>query len=51
MESGVQAGGVCSSKKTAEVSEMEGVCMRNTGGQQQKRNLEVGGTVRKDWCV
>lgn len=51
MESGVQAGGVCSSKKTAEVSEMEGVCVRNTGGQQQKRNLEVGGTVRKDRCV
>lgn len=50
MESGVQAG-VCSSKKAAEVSEMEAVCVRNTGGQQQKRNLEVRGTVRRDRCV
>lgn len=45
VERGVQAGGVCSSR-----SEMEGVCVRNTGRQQQKRNLEVG-TVERDRCV
>lgn len=37
VEKGVKAGGVCSSKRAAEVSEMEGVCVKNTSGQRQKR--------------
>lgn len=37
VERGVKAGGVCSSKRGADVSEMEGVCVKNSSGQQQKR--------------
>lgn len=33
LSGGVKAGGVCSSKRAAEVSEMEGVCVKNTSGQ------------------
>lgn len=37
VERDVKAGGVCSSKRAAEVSEAEGVCVRNSSGHQQKR--------------
>lgn len=36
VERGVKAD-VCSGKRAAGVSEMEGVCMKNTSGQRQKR--------------
>lgn len=42
MERGVQAGGVCSSKKAAEGGEMKGVCVRNGGGGKQKSTLRLG---------